>query len=52
MRAEKLAEGMTTMEAIAGAYLHLGEREVGLELERLYLAAVGRAQKIRGRRTV
>jgi len=52
LRSEQLEAGMTTMEAIAAAYAHLGEPEIAASLERLYLAAVARVQKIRGRRTM
>lgn len=52
LRSEKLEEGMTTMEAIASAYAHLGEPEIARALETLYLRAVARSQQIRGRRTL
>lgn len=52
LRAQKLAEGMSTLEAVAAAYTHLGEPEIGEALERLYLRAVARGQQIRGRRSV
>jgi DTW domain-containing protein len=52
LRAESVDAGMTTMEAIAGAYAQLGEAEVAVALEKLYLSAVARSQKIRGRRTM
>lgn len=52
LRAQKLAEGMSTLEAVAEAYLHLGEPEVGTALLELYARAVARAQQVRGRRTM
>lgn len=52
LRSEKLAEGMSTLEAIAGAYTHLGEAEVGSALLEVFEKAVAKSVKIRGRRTV
>ena len=52
LRSEHLENGMSTMEAIAAAYEFAGEPHVAGALVKLYLAAVDRAQRIRGRRTV
>jgi len=52
LRAETVEAGMSTLEAIAAAYEHLGEREIARGLEQLHADAVARSRKIRGRRTV
>jgi DTW domain-containing protein YfiP len=52
LRAQLKEEGMSTLEAIAGAYRLLGEPEVAEALETLFTRAVARSEKIRGRRTI
>lgn len=52
LRAQHQEEGMSTLEAIAGAYRLLGEPAVADALDALYDNAVRRAEKIRGRRTM
>lgn len=52
LRAQLREEGMSTLEAIAGAYRLLGEPAVADALELLFMRAVARSEKIRGRRTI